>query len=120
MSQLEVLRCAQNELQTTSEREPTASSARETGICLNGHVVIFSLATVLALATASECKSITHLPSLMYGAVLWGWWGCITSAVWKFSQRVPFAPSFSLKVISIHLLIGSALGVAHLLLLGSL
>jgi LytS/YehU family sensor histidine kinase len=56
----------------------------------------------------------------MYGAILWGWWGCITSAVWKLGQRIPFASSFSLKAISIHLLIGSALGVAHLLLLGSL
>jgi signal transduction histidine kinase len=120
MSQLKVLRSAQNALQTTFERDPTASSALEAGIRLNGHVVIFSLATVLGLATASECGSITHLPSLMYGAVLWGWWGCITSIMWKLGQRIPFASSFSGKAISIHVLVGSVLGVAHLLLLGSL
>src|SRR3981189_841517 len=120
MSLLEISRSTQNGLQSISERDSAAPFLPETGIRLNGHVVIFSLATVLALATASECKSITHLPSLMYGAVLWGWWGCITSAVWKLGQRIPFASSFSLKAISIHLLIGSALGVAPLLLWGSL
>jgi len=120
MSLLEISRSTQNGFQSTAERDAAVPLPTETGIRLNGHVVIFSVATVLALATASECKSITNLPSLMYGAILWGWWGCITSAVWKFGQRIPFASSFSLKGISIHLLIGSALGVAHLLLLGSL
>jgi sensor histidine kinase YesM len=105
---------------STSERDPPIPSAPETAIRLNGHVLIFSLATVLALATAGECGSITHLPSLMYGAVLWGWWGCVTSVIWKLSQRVPFASSFSLKTISVHLLAGSALAVVHLVMLGSL
>jgi len=119
MSLLEISRSAQNEWQTSYERELSAPSA-PSGMRLNGHVVIFSIATVLALATASECKSITHLPSLMYGAVLWGWWGSITSVIWKLGQRIPLASSFSLKAISIHVLVGSVLGVAHLLLLESL
>ena len=102
-----------------SERRPT-SSPRPAGLRLNGHAVIFTVTAVLALATASECHSITYLPSLMYGAVLWGWWGCITSAIWKLSHRVPFASSFLLKSISVHILIGSTLGVLHLLALGSL
>jgi sensor histidine kinase YesM len=105
---------------STRERNPPLPSASHGGVRLNSHIVIFSLTTVLALATASECRSITHLPSLMYGAVLWGWWGCVTSVIWKLSQRVPFASNFSLKAISIHVLAGSALGLAHLLLLGSL
>lgn len=104
---------------STSERDLPVPSAPESGFRLNGYVLIFSVVTVLALATASECHSITYLPSLMYGAVLWGWWGCVASIIWKLSQRIPFASSFSLKAISIHLLVGSALGVAHLLLLGS-
>jgi signal transduction histidine kinase len=119
MSRLEISQSAQDEWQTT-EREPLAPPAPVGGIRLNSHAVIFSLATVLALATASECRSITHLPSLMYGAVLWVWWGCITSAIWRLGQRVPSALSLSLKAISIHVLVGSVLGVAHLLLLGSL
>jgi hypothetical protein len=78
-------------------RETSPSSTPGAGLRLNGHAVIFTLATVLALATASECHSITYPPSLMYGAVLWGWWGCVTSAMWKLSQRVPLASSFSPK-----------------------
>lgn len=86
----------------------------------NGHVIICSLAVALALATASECQSIAHLPSLIYGVVLWGWWACIASALWKIGKRVPLPSSFSPQAVAIHLLSGSALGVAHLLLLGGL
>ena len=92
----------------------------DVGIRLNAHVVIGSLVIVLALATASECHSITHLPSLMYGAVFWGWWGFIASAIWKLGQRIPFVSSFSPQAISIHALAGSLLGVVHLMLLGGL
>jgi sensor histidine kinase YesM len=84
----------------------------------NAHAVIFSLAGVLALATASECHSITHLPSLLYGAVLWGWWALIASILWRVGQKVHCVPSLSLPSISIHVLVGLALGVVHLLLLG--
>jgi hypothetical protein len=87
---------------------------------LNAHAVIFSLATILALATAAECRSITYLPSLQYGAVHWLWWGCLASGMWRLSKRLRFASSFSPKVISIQLFVGFVLGVAHLMLLGSL
>ena len=96
------------------------NAVRHAGMRLNGHALIFSVATVLALATAAECQSVIHRPSLSYGAVLWLWWACIASGMWRASRRVPFAASFSLKAISIHLLAGSLLGVVHLLLLGSL
>jgi hypothetical protein len=74
----------------SSARETPAPSGSNKGIRLNGLVVIFSASIVLALATASECQSVIHLPSLMYGAVLWGWWGVVTSVIWKLGQRVPF------------------------------
>jgi len=95
-------------------------AGQQAGLRLNGHAVIFSVATVLGFATAAECHSITSLPSLFYGAVLWLWWGCIASGMWKLSKRLPFASNFSLKIISIQLLAGSVLGILHLLLLGSL
>lgn len=104
---------------STFERIPPVPSAPKS-LRLNGHVLIFSVATVLALATASECQSITHPPSLLYGAVLWGWWGLIASAFWKLGPRLPGASGFSLKTISILLLAGSALAVVHLVMLGSL
>jgi sensor histidine kinase YesM len=101
-------------------RASSGAKSPGTGLRLNGHALIFTAATVLAVATAIECQSITHLPSLNYGLVLWVWWGCIASAMWKLSQHVPLASSFSPKAISLHVLVGSALGVTHLLLLGSL
>jgi Histidine kinase len=104
----------------SSERESPTPSAADAGTRLNGHVAVFSLAAVLALATASECHSITSPSSLLYGAVLWMWWGCIASALWKYGQRLPFLSSFSPKAIAFHLFAGSALGVTHLLLLESL
>ena len=86
----------------------------------NGHVIIFVLAIALALVTASECQSTAHLPSLVYGLVLWGWWACVASALWKIGQRLPFLASFSPLAAATHLLTASVLGLTHLLLLGSL
>src|SRR5580698_10293999 len=103
-----------------SGREAMAPADSDAGMRLNGQLIIFSLAMALALATAIECQSVTHLPSLTYGILLWGWWGLITSAIWKFGPRLPFLSSFSPKIIALHVFAGSALGVAHLLLLGSL
>src|SRR5271163_3349111 len=85
----------------------------------NGYVVIFSLALTLALVTASECHSITHLPSLLYGLALWGWWACVASALWKIGERVPLMSSLTPVTTATHVVAASALGVVHLLLLGS-
>ena len=113
---------------TSSHAEFAAPEARQSTtpgvpgvkIRFNGIVVIASVSTALALATASECHSIIYLPSLLYGFVLWGWWGCIASALWKFGPRLPLTLRFSPRVIAAHLVAGTALGVVHLLLLGSL
>src|ERR1700684_2466079 len=86
----------------------------------NAHVVIFSLAGVLALPTASECHSITHLPSLLYGAVLWGWWAVIASAFWRLGQRMNCVANLSTRTIFLHILMGTVLGIAHLMLMGAL
>jgi hypothetical protein len=101
-------------------RQSVAPGAPGSKIRFNGIVVISSVSTALALATASECHSIIYLPSLLYGFVLWGWWGCIASALWKLGPRLPLTLRFSPRVIAGHLVAGTALGVLHLLLLGSL
>jgi hypothetical protein len=103
-----------------SHGQASARFGKHAGIPLNGHIAIYTLATVLALATASECRGITYLPSLRYGAVLWLWWGVIASALWRLGRRVPLVSSFSPKAITVHLVLASFLGIAHLLLLGSL
>jgi hypothetical protein len=99
---------------------PSMTVSSNAGIHLSGDVVIFSLAFILALVTAGECQSITHLSSLRYGAVLWGWWGCVASVAWRIGRRVPLMSSFSYKAIAVHVFSASVLGVMHLLLLGSL
>lgn len=105
-------------LQEAQDSQPAA--VRRYGPRINGQFIIVSVATVLALVTASECRSITHLPSLLYGAVLWGWWGLIASIGWKLAARLPPLSNLSPLAISIHLLLASALGFVHLVLLWSL
>jgi hypothetical protein len=103
-----------------SDMQLSGPAGRNSGMRLSGQVVLFGVATGLALATASECQSVTHIPSLMYGAVLWLWWAVIASAIWKLSQRVPVITSFSAKSIVAHLAVGAALGFVHLFLLWAL
>src|SRR5215471_5739473 len=90
------------------------------GLRFGGSTAIFGLSFILALATASECGGITHLCSLLYGAVLWGWWGVIASTMWKLRHRVHITSTISAKVMSTHTLVGLVLATVHLLLLGSL
>ena len=104
-------------LSTIESRPVLAAAGRK--LWWNGHAVIFSVALALALVTASECHSITHIPSLLYGLALWGWWACVASALWKVGERVPLMSSLTPTTTATHLLGASVLGVLHLLLLGS-
>lgn len=101
--------------------ESTASTPKGAGWRLygNGQVLIFSVALALALVTASECHGITHIPSLLYGLVLWGWWACLASALWKIGERVPLMSSLTPMTIATHVAAALLLGVVHLLLMGS-
>ena len=99
---------------TSGEVKPTSTRFRFAGVA-----AISLLSAGLALATASECQSITHLPSLLYGIVLWGWWGCIAGALWMLGSKRPLALQFSPRAVALQVLLGCALGLAHLLLLGA-
>jgi signal transduction histidine kinase len=79
--------------------------------------IVFCASTALALLTANECKSIFHIPSLLYGTVLWCWWGLIASSIWALGRRIPSVLRFTPKILCLHLLAGSALSVTHLVLL---
>jgi len=79
--------------------------------------VVFCASTALALLTANECKSILHIPSLLYGTVLWCWWGLVASSIWALGRRIPSVVRFTPKVLCMHLLAGCALSVTHLVLL---
>lgn len=104
----------------TPSRSESIYLASRPRIRFNGLLAISMVSTALALATASECHSIFYPPSLLYGAVLWGWWGCIASLIWKFAPRQPSILRSSPTAIVLHLFVASGLGVGHLLLLGSL
>jgi signal transduction histidine kinase len=100
-----------------ADRKMPAEPGARTHIA--GLLVIGLSSTLLALATANECHSIFYLPSLIYGLVLWGWWGCIGATLWSGGFRRPGIVGFTPAALAIHLVIGCGLGVAHLLLLGS-
>jgi hypothetical protein len=98
----------------------TEASGRISKFRLGAPVIIGLISAILALATASECNSITHFGSLTYGVVLWGWWGWIAGLLWNLAPRYSWLVRYSPVAITIHLLVASALGVVHLLLLWSL
>ena len=99
-------------------KEPRLSSP--SSIRLRGALLIGSASLILALATAMECKSITHLPSLLYGLILWGWWGIIASALWLTGLRSPSALDRSYSTIVLQVLIAGSAAAVHLILLSSL
>jgi len=103
----------------SNQEEPTAK-AKSVPIGVNLYTIVYPLAAILALITASECSSIAHLPSLIYGLVLWGWWAILASALWKFSLRGMSMSGFSVKLTLIHLPAAMVLAAIHLLLLWSL
>ena len=96
-------------------RWPSAPRVRMRGVLLIG-----SASLILALATANECHSITHLPSLLYGLVLWGWWGLIASAFWLAGPMLSSPLNRSLPNLAFHAFVACAAGIVHLMLLGSL
>jgi len=101
-------------------QQQSISASPNPHIRSNGLLVIALASGALALATASECQSIFHPASVMYGTVLWAWWGCIAAVLWKLSPKHPSVLRFSKGTILIHLGLSCALGVLHLVLLGSL
>ncbi|RZU43076.1 sensor histidine kinase [Edaphobacter modestus] len=86
----------------------------------NSYAIIFSISGALSLATASECNSITHLPSLLYGVTLWGWWGLLASVLWMVGRKLPALKLFSPKIVIVHLCLAPLLAWLHLLLLWSI
>jgi signal transduction histidine kinase len=87
-------------------------------------LLVQCLSLVLALMAAAECHAVvTHsapqaprLPSLIYGMVLWFWWGITASANWKLAEKNP-RTFFSLGSALKHAAAGVLLAGAHLWLL---
>jgi len=84
------------------------------------YFVVWSVTAALALMTASECSSVTHLPSLLYGIVLWGWWGLLASFLWMVGKEFPSVTPFSFRLAVAHLFVAPLAAYLHLILLWSL
>ena len=88
-----------------------------------GLVILAGVSCVFALAAALECHSavvssvpgISWLPSLLYGVVLWFWWGIAAAALWTAAERG--ANLFSWRSTLLQALIGPALAFAHIVVL---
>lgn len=103
-----------------SRSDGVAVSTRRSTPRLGAIAVIWPVTAVLALLTAQECSSIFHLPSLLYGCVLWGWWGIVATALWRAGERKPFLSGFSAQSVLLHIGAGAVLGYVHLQALWSL
>jgi signal transduction histidine kinase len=86
----------------------------------NGYAIISLAAIALALTTATECSSTFQRSSLLYGTVLWTWWGVIGCALWWTAKRFPAVLNFSAKALLIHIPLGAGSGWIHLAALWSL
>ena len=92
-----------------------------------GVLAVVAASTVLAMISASGCHlfvatkgsgyAVSLIPSLVYGAVKWLWWGLVTWAMWWFAQRTPSFLSFSPRIVTLQVGLGSLLSVFHLMLL---
>src|SRR6476646_3101511 len=97
-----------------SESGAPSPRLRRTGVAISA-----LLSVALTLATASECHSITHLRSLIYGIALWGWWGCIAAGLWLIGSHKPSLLKFTLPAVCFQVLLGCILAGAHLFLMGT-
>lgn len=98
------------------DSSPTAT-AEERRPVIGFSAVMLCVSSALALLTANECVSILHIPSLLYGIVLWCWWGAIASSIWALGKRASSILRFTPRTLGLHLLAGCALSVTHLILL---
>jgi hypothetical protein len=111
------------QLSSSQGTEPPEGASKDRGVrgrSYVGYFTISSIALALALVTASECDSMFHLSSLLYGLVLWAWWGIVGCTLWWAGQRMPAGERFSAKTLAIQIPLGAVLGWVHLVVLWSL
>jgi len=80
------------------------------------HIVV-PITLGITLITASECHSITSIPSLRYGFVLAGWWGATALGLWRVAQSRPQFLQLRPAALAVNVAIASLLGIFHLLLM---
>ncbi|MFC6645527.1 sensor histidine kinase [Granulicella cerasi] len=95
---------------------------RSTSIAL---AVVIVATVILSVITANEChstfvtlnKQVPYVPSLIFGFVMWAWWGTITIGLWILSLRRPKVLAFRAAYLGFHTLMAVVLAGCHLLLI---
>lgn len=93
-------------------------------LAAHGVLLVQCVALLLAYIAARECHSVVTytapdaplLPSLIYGVVLWYWWGIAAVVIWKLAQRSG-KHLFSAISAAKHTLLGVFFAGAHAWLL---
>ena len=91
-------------------------------LLLGAGTLVLCVSGILTLVTAIECHTFltqTGLhapiaPSLLYGAVLWLWWGAAAHILWGISRKWPGVLKLSVKSVALQIVGGGAVTVAHL------
>ena len=115
-------------MKRTSEIQPTDASGTAPGrkawreLFLTAGTVPLAIGSVLAVATALECHSVTPginsleswALSLMYGEVLWLWWALVVEVLWRTGKQWPATLKVSVPSSAGHLLVAVGVALAHL------
>jgi two-component sensor histidine kinase len=99
--------------------------SRLIGECTKAFVLIAGLACLLAVEVAVDCHStvlashvdVPFWPSLVYGLVMWCWWGLIASMFWIGLRLSPRASSLSPSALWLHVPVGASFVLLHATLL---
>ena len=100
-------------------------SVRFSTLHARGVLTIIAISLILSIVTAHEChgvfraihSSVPFAPSLLFGLVMWLWWGCVAATLWWWAQSRPDILKFSGSGVVFHLGMGSLLVACHLVLM---
>lgn len=112
-------------LELLQPQSPNIRKGGHFGLLSKATISMLCLASMLALFATLECHlaisqtqpSISFLPSLLYGAVLWFWWAPVAQLLWKIGGRYPAMLTFSIRNVAVQLGVGVAVAYLHLQIL---
>ena len=87
-----------------------------------GVLAVTAATVILAGLTASGCHAyfvtrnahVSVVPSIVFGIVMWLWWGLIALVMWLNARHHPDSLAFSVQTIILQLCVGSVLSFVHL------
>jgi sensor histidine kinase YesM len=87
--------------------------------------IVAIITSILAFVTAVQCHLFIDQhgepgrwpPSILYGGLLWFWWGAFALLIWAIGQRWPGLWHISWANVATQIVLGTALAFGHLLLL---